>query len=175
VNLNDRGGTEDFLSSRIKPLYWLLAGLTYSSTPQKALRILQRAETYLSNEEFKEKWVAATGKEVFYFCMGQVALFSANNSDLDLKLREKYLIESEIAFQKALNVNPQYPKALVGRGSAYLVRASLDRNQLGKLPEKKRSALMKKIDEESKIALIKYEEAPVQLWSTQRSRKYGKI
>jgi tetratricopeptide (TPR) repeat protein len=159
VNLKDRGGTEDFLSSRIKPLYWLLAGLTYSSTPQKALRIFQKAETYLSDEELKEKWVATSGKEVFYFCMGQVALFAANNSELNLELREKYLVESETAFQKALNVNPQYPKALIGRGSAYLVRASLDRDQLDKTPEQKRLTLQKKIDKESHNALIDYEKA----------------
>jgi tetratricopeptide (TPR) repeat protein len=158
VNINDTGAAEGFLSSRVKPLFWLVAGLTYRSNPAKALKIFKKAENYIN-----EEWKAGGGKEVFYFCMGQVALFAANAPNVDPKDTSDYAQQAENAFKEALKNNDKYLRPLIGLGSVYLTRAEWDYDQIDQLPKGTdpniRSQLQKKREAELNAALASYEEA----------------
>jgi tetratricopeptide (TPR) repeat protein len=169
INFKDTGATEDFLSSRVKPLFWLVAGLTYRSNPTKALKIFKQAERVLG-----EEWVTGGGKEVFYFCMGQVALFAADAPNIKLDVASSYAQQAEDAFKIALKSNDKYLRPRIGLGSVYLTRAEWDNNQLAQLPkgtaQNIRSQLQKKRDTELNAALASYQEAVKQLPQSQPDR-----
>jgi hypothetical protein len=126
VNIQDEGKVESVLASRANPLYLLLAGMYYSSNPITALKFFEKAEKFLDNELIKEEWENGAGKEIFYFCMGQVALFIANDSHTNPVAAKKYIQQAETAFNKAKSVNSKYLRTLVGLGSIYYSRAQLN-------------------------------------------------
>jgi hypothetical protein len=163
INVRDTGESEDFLSSRVKPLFWLLAGLTYRSNPTKALKIFQQAETYLEGE-----WKTGAGKEVFYFCMGQVALFAANAPNVDIKDASYYAQKAENAFTLAKESNDKYLRPRIGLGSVYLTRAEWDSDRINRLPKgADPTQLQKQRDVALKAALAAYEEVVQRLPQTQ--------
>jgi tetratricopeptide (TPR) repeat protein len=150
------------LSPRIKPLYLLIAGLSSinnKESPTQAIEIFTRAEAILKKGEWK-------GKEVFYFCMGQVALFSANK-DTDLDVAKQYVDLAEGAFNKALdNSNNKYLRPLIGLGSVHLTRAEWEYNKLDKLDKlpkggdpKIRDRLQRKRATELDAAIVEYQKA----------------
>jgi tetratricopeptide (TPR) repeat protein len=175
IKLNNKGDIEDILSSRVKPLFWLIAGLNYSTNKQnqtRALTIFQQAEKNLDRG-----WSNGEGKEVFYFCMGQVALFYANSPksfNISLDVAKRYAQQAENAFEKALKSNNEYIRPRIGLGSVHLTRAEWYYDEIDEIDNnsknvdaKKISQLHKKRDAELNAAIASYEEAVKQLPQSQ--------
>lgn len=183
IDLSKKLDVEKILSTRVKPLFWLIAGLNsiqITGDPTAALRIFQQAEKILNpvnknspkkDEKGKEDSYNWEGKEVFYFCMGQVALFAANSSNINLDVAEQYANQAEYAFNEAVKSNNKYLRPKIGLGGVYLTRAEWYYDQIDKLPKNTnpntRSQLQKKRDTALNAAIASYEEAVKQLPQSQ--------
>jgi tetratricopeptide (TPR) repeat protein len=100
-------GLGELLRMRTAPFFWLTVGLKQAILGQSAaaLATFQQAERVLTN------WREEDGKEILYFFIGREELFLGH-------------VENAIAnFQRALEIEPNYPRAQVAFGSAYLKRA----------------------------------------------------
>jgi tetratricopeptide (TPR) repeat protein len=88
-------------------LFWLTMGLTQQvlGRSEQALATLRRAETELQD------WPENDGKEILYFFIGREELFLAHSQ------------AAEASFRKALEIEPDYARAQVALGSAYLQQA----------------------------------------------------
>jgi tetratricopeptide (TPR) repeat protein len=166
VNFSDKGEIDDILASRVKPLFWLIAGLNYITSrqnPFQSLTIFQQAEKTL-----QQGWATGAGKEVFYFCMGQVALFSANSPNADPDVAKQYAQQAENAFKAALKSNDKYLRPRIGLGSVYLTRAEWDYDRINRLPKgADPTQLQKQRDVALKAALAAYAEAVQRLPQSQ--------
>jgi tetratricopeptide (TPR) repeat protein len=101
------------LSARIKALSLLVIGLAYSSTDQ-----LDKAVQYYQAAEQVEGWLKTSGKDVLYLLEGNAYLRWAS-IDKDTT----YLPLAENAYRTALEINPGYPRALMGQGGVLYLRA----------------------------------------------------
>ncbi|GAB4537292.1 MAG: hypothetical protein Kow0063_23830 [Anaerolineae bacterium] len=88
-------------------LFWLTMGLTQQvlGRSEQALATLRRAEAELQD------WPEDDGKEILYFFIGREELFLGQSQ------------AAEASFRRALQIEPDYARAQVALGSAYLQQA----------------------------------------------------
>jgi tetratricopeptide (TPR) repeat protein len=78
-------------------------------------------EVYQQARDRLKTWPdVGQGKEVLYFFLGQAAFLKQFKTVGDEV--EKLNTEAEAAFQRALDINPAYARALIGRGSVHAMR-----------------------------------------------------
>ncbi|MEH1867204.1 MAG: trypsin-like peptidase domain-containing protein [Nostoc sp.] len=167
------------LLSKVKPLFWLITYLSYIDTSQNKIKT-QALFQQVANTLEKEWGEGEEGKEVFYYCLGQVALFAANSpktSNISLDVTKEYTDQAEASFEKAIKLNNEYIKPHIGQGSVYLTRAEWYYDEIKKIDNidnypksgdlNRRSELQKEIDVELNKAIDRYEEAVKQLPQSQ--------
>ncbi|MBW4676603.1 MAG: trypsin-like peptidase domain-containing protein [Desmonostoc geniculatum HA4340-LM1] len=170
------------LLSKVKPLFWLITYLSYIDTDQNKIKI-QALFQQVANTLEKEWREGEEGQEVFYYCLGQVALFAANSpktSNISLNVAKEYAKQAEESFNNATQLNNEYIKPHIGLGSVYLTRAEWYYDEIDKIDKdfksvapNRRSELQKKRDAESNRdaelnkAIASYEKALKQLPQSQ--------
>ncbi len=109
---------------------WLAMGLTHTYFGQSsaALDAFRQAESF------------APDSEAVQFFIGRESLFL---SDSDAAHQAALTAQAEAAFQKALQLNPQYARALIGLGSVYFAQAKrlVSAVQAGEPPDQTRQDL----------------------------------
>jgi tetratricopeptide (TPR) repeat protein len=96
------------LSVRTKALAWLTIGLAFDLVnPTRALEIFHQAEERLQDWPDEH----GSGKEILYFFIGQEELLLGNDDS------------AEDYFRKALAIEPQYARSLIGLGSVFFNRS----------------------------------------------------
>jgi tetratricopeptide (TPR) repeat protein len=98
---------DEKLKVRTDALFWLTIGLTQQvlGRSEQALQTFRRAEAELTT------WPEDDGKELLYFFIGREQLFLGQSEN------------AEASFRKALEIDPNYARAQVALGSAYLQQA----------------------------------------------------
>jgi tetratricopeptide (TPR) repeat protein len=123
VAQDSRVNVDTDLSLRASAMFYLAAGLTYdvSGRIERSLPLYRQAEEVLAD------WPEiGAGKELLYFFKGQAALFRAQQErQSDRAAAQELVNEAETAFRQALQSNPDYARAYVGRGSAFYTRLQL--------------------------------------------------
>ncbi len=105
------------LRTRSSALMYIITGLTYDlfGRVEQSLEIYQQAQDQL--RAWPEK---GQGKELLYFFLGQAAFFKQFKvaPDEAAPLND----QAQAAFQRALNSNPSYTRAMIGLGSVFNTR-----------------------------------------------------
>jgi tetratricopeptide (TPR) repeat protein len=105
------------LQTRSNALLYIIMGLTYDALGEVDLSL----EVYQQARDRLKSWPdVGQGKEVLYFFLGQAAFFKQLKTVGDEA--EKLNTEAEAAFQRALEIKPDYARAMIGRGSVYTMR-----------------------------------------------------
>lgn len=96
------------LKVRSDALFWLTVGLTEQllGRSEQALDTFRRAEQELT------EWPEGDGKEILHFFIGREQFFLGQTD------------EAEASFRRALEIEPDYPRAQVALGSVYRRRAA---------------------------------------------------
>jgi tetratricopeptide (TPR) repeat protein len=105
------------LRTRSSALMYIITGLTYDlfGRVEQSLDVYQQAQAQL--KAWPEK---GQGKELLYFFLGQAAFFKqfkvapAEAAELN--------DQAQAAFERALNSNPAYTRAMIGLGSVFNTR-----------------------------------------------------
>lgn len=97
----------ELLKMRTGPFFWLTVGLKQAILGRSA----QALATFLQAERTLTNWREEDGKEILYFFIGREELFLGH-------------VENAIAnLERALAIEPEYARARIALGSAYLKRA----------------------------------------------------
>lgn len=100
---------KDQLGLRSNILYWLTIGMAHDIQGKEA----QALELFLEADAELAKWPESDGKELLYYLIGRSYLYLRNYT------------EAERYFDLALDLEPGYANALMGKGSIYFDRAQL--------------------------------------------------
>jgi tetratricopeptide (TPR) repeat protein len=105
------------LRTRSSALMYVITGLTYDlfGRVEQSLEIYQQAQEQL--QAWPEK---GQGKEILYFFLGQAAFFK----QFKIAAEEAPALndQAQVAFERALNSNPAYTRAMIGLGSVFNTR-----------------------------------------------------
>jgi tetratricopeptide (TPR) repeat protein len=105
------------LRTRSSALMYIITGLTYDlfGRVEQALEIYQQAQ-----EQLKAWPETGQGKEILYFFLGQAAFFK----QFKVTPEEAPLLNdlAQGAFERALNSNPAYTRAMIGLGGVFNTR-----------------------------------------------------
>ena len=105
------------LQTRSTALLYIIMGLTYDALGEVELSL----EVYQQARDRLMAWPdIGQGKEVLYFFLGQAAFFKQFKTVGDEV--EKLNTEAGAAFQKALDIQPTYARALIGQGGVHAMR-----------------------------------------------------
>lgn len=105
------------LRTRSSALMYIITGLTYDlfGRVEQSLEIYQQAQEQL--KAWPEK---GQGKEILYFFLGQAAFFKQFN--VAAEDAPALNDQAQAAFERALNSNPAYTRAMIGLGGVFNTR-----------------------------------------------------
>jgi tetratricopeptide (TPR) repeat protein len=110
--------TNKLLTNRVKVLGHIILGLNHFD--------INRNEE--AGEDFKralnpEFWESAEGQDVIYVLAGAASLRNVGESRCAAQDRTVNLEKARTAFERALNLNPEYARSYLGLGAVYLEQA----------------------------------------------------